>query len=641
MRPATANDGPPPRTLAAVTGPLHTRVSAGDPAPTVVVGGRYRVERRLGTGGMATVDLAVDLELEREVALKRLHPHLVTDQMVDRFRREAQAAARLRHPGVVTVHDWGFDDDTPYLVMELIEGPSLRTALTRRGRLAPGEALAVLAPAMAGLAAAHRAGIVHRDVTPGNVLLGHDGASKMADFGLARPVASASVTVPDAVVGSPHYLSPEAARGDRLDARSDVYSLGCVLYECLTGAPPFEGGTAAMIATRRLSERVPPPSDAVASLPGDLDEIVLIATEPEPDDRYADAEDLLADLREAVPDGPVPVDLRDGSDLTVVIPEHATRVLDELGDHHDDGDRRRRGWVGTFLRWMLIGALLGGGGWLAFDQWVAPVTAVPEVLGLQASEARTVLEDAGFRVRVADDRAFDRDVPEGAVVQQSTTAPSRQLLTEVELVLSAGPRTGMLPPLAGREVTAARAALEELGLDLTVTTEPGYDDELPRGTVLAATPAGGATVEEGAEVTLTVSDGPAPVELPDLTGQLQGAASAELVGMGLLARVTERRHDPAPEGTVIATEPPPGATLRRGQEVGLVVSDGPEPVEVPAVEGMRESDAVRALEGAGFTVDVRYVTTLLPLARGIVDEQDPDPGTTRPRGDTVRIFVWQ
>lgn len=634
-----AVDHDPGPTLATVTGPVQTPTD-DLPRPTAVVGGRYRVERRLGVGGMATVDLARDLELDRPVALKRLHPHLVDDQTVDRFRREARAAARLRHQGVVTIHDWGFDDDVPYLVMEVVDGPSLRSALARRGRLAPGEALAVLAPAVAGLAAAHDAGIVHRDVTPGNVLLGHDGASKMADFGLARPVASAAVTVPDAVVGSPHYLSPEAARGERLDARSDVYSLGCVLYECLTGRPPFEGGTAAVIATRRLHERVPDPSQLVPGLSSALDEVVRTATEPEPEDRYEDAADLLADLHAAVPDGPVSVDLRDGQDHTVVIPEHATRVLDDLDDGHDDEDGGR-GWFGTFVRWLLIGVLLGGGAWVAFDQVVAPVTAVPDVTGQRASEARATLEDAGFRVRVADERAFDRDVPEGAVVTQSVTQPARQVLTEVVLTLSAGPRTGTLPPLVGRDETAARAALEELGLDLAVTTTVGYDDELPVGTVLEAVPAGGATVEEGTEVTLTVSDGPAPVDLPDLTGQLEGAASAELVGLGLVARVVERRFDPAPEGTVIATTPPPGTTLRRGAEVELVVSDGPEPVEVPDVEGLREAQAVRTLENAGFVVDVRYVTTLLPLARGIVDEQDPDPGTTRPRGDTVRIFVWQ
>lgn len=608
-----------------------------DLPPTAVVGGRYRIEHRLGEGGMATVDLAIDLELEREVALKRLHPHLVTDQMVDRFRREAQAAARLRHPGVVTVHDWGFDDDTPYLVMEVVEGLSLRTALARRGRLSPGEMLAVLAPAVAGLAAAHRAGIVHRDVTPGNVLLGADGASKMADFGLARPVASASVTVPDVIIGSPHYLSPEAARGDRLDARSDVYSLGCVLYECLTGRPPFEGGTAAVVATRRLDERAPAPGDTVRGISSALDEVVLLATEPDPDDRYEDADDLLADLHAAVPGGPVPVDLRDGSDLTVILPEHATRVLDDLDD---DEDERGGGWLRRFLAGLVVGLLLTGAGWVTFDRVIAPVTAVPTVMGMPLSEARAALEDAGFRVRVADERAFDREVAEGAVVRQSTTEPTRQL-SEVELVLSAGPRTGTLPPLVGRNATAARAALEELGLDLTITTEVGYDDELPAGTVLDASPAGGTVVEEGTEVTLSVSDGPAPVELPDLTGELEGAVNAELVGLGLVARTVERRFDSAPAGTVIALDPAPGTTLRRGAEVDLVVSDGPEPVAVPDVEGQREAAAVRALENAGFTVDVRYVTTLLPLARGIVDEQDPDPGTTRPRGTTVRIFVWQ
>ena len=623
-----------------MTGPLQTPTD-DLPHPTPVVGGRYRLERRLGVGGMATVDLARDLELDRPVAIKRLHPHLVTEQTVDRFRREARAAGRLRHPGVVTVHDWGFDDEVPYLVMEVVDGPSLRTALQRRGRLTPGEALAVLAPAVAGLAAAHDEGLVHRDVTPGNVLLGHDGASKMADFGLARPAASAAVTVPDAVVGSPHYLSPEAARGDVLDARSDVYSLGCVLYECLTGRPPFAGGTAAVIATRRLHERVPPPSEVVPGLSAALDEVVRTATAPERDDRHEDAAHLLADLRAAVPDGPVPVDLRDGSDDTVVIAEHATRVLDDLDDL-DGGGRDGRSWLGAFVRWLLVGLLLGGGAWVLVDQVVAPVTAVPDVTGQLASEARSSLEQAGFRVRTADERVTDPDVPEGAVVRQSVSEPARQVLTEVVLTLSAGPRTGTLPPLAGREVTAARAAIEELGLDLSVTTTVGYDDDLPAGTVLAATPAGGATVEEGTEVTLEVSDGPAPVDVPDLVGRLEAAASAELVGAGLVARVTERRHDPSPAGTVIASDPPAGTTLRRGAAVELTISDGPQPVEVPDVEGRREAEAIRVLEEAGFAVDVRGIgRPLLFLASGIVDAQDPAPGTTRPRGDTVRIFVWE
>lgn len=323
----------------------------------------------------------------------------------------------------------------------------------------------------------------------------------------------------------------------------------------------------------------------------------------------------------------------------MVLPEHATRVLDDL-DEREEEHGRPPSALRRFVTWLLIGMLLGAGGWLVFDQVVAPVTAVPTVTGLSATEAREQLEQAGFRVRIADERAFDRDVPEGSVVSQSPTTPTRQL-SEVELVLSAGPRTGTLPPLVGRDVTAARGALEELGLDLTITTEVGHDDELPPGTVLDARPAGGATVEEGTEVVLTVSDGPAPVDLPEVVGELSGAATAELVALGLTARVVERRFDAAPPDTVVATDPPPGTQLRRGDEVRLVVSDGPEPVEVPDVEGLRESAAISALEGAGFAVDVRYVTTLLPLARGVVDEQDPDPGSTRPRGDTVRIFVWQ
>ncbi|MFT5564753.1 MAG: beta-lactam-binding protein with PASTA domain [Myxococcota bacterium] len=592
---------------------------------------------------MATVHRARDEELERDVAVKLLHPHLTSDRRVlDRFKREALAAASLTHAGVVAVHDWGVDDGTPYLVMELVEGRSLRHVLDLRGRLRPGEVLSLLTPAIGGLGAAHDAGIVHRDVTPSNLLLTADGVSKLGDFGLARSIAATTATFADTVVGSPHYLSPEATRGEPLDARSDVYSLGCVLFECLTGRTPFNGDSPVAIATQHGRDAVPAASSLVPGLPAAVNEVVRRATARDPADRFADAATLGLALSAAVAGGPVPVDLRDGSTTIVVLPEHATRAIGDLSatTHVKPGRSRR---VPPRLRRLLvlglILAVLGGGGYVGWDRLIAPPTAVPAVEGMTVADARALLEDAGFVVVVDDDRPFDIDVPEGAVVSRSGDESARRMST-ITLVLSAGPRTGALLGVLGRTTANATTELESLGLDLVVTTTDAYDDTATIGTVLASTPAAGTTVAEGIEVMLTISAGPAPVDLPDLTGETEASATATLINLGLTVRIIERRYDELPQGSVIVSAPTSGSTVLRGAEVGLTISDGPQPIEVPDVEGRREADAVAALEALGFVVDVRYVQTLLPFSVGVVDAQDPAGGSIRPKGSTIRIFVW-
>lgn len=603
---------------------------------------------------MATVHLAVDEVLQREVAVKLLHPFLVGDDVaLDRFRREARAAAQVEHAAVVRVHDWGVDEAQPYLVMECVRGRTLRDVLRTRGRLTPGETLALLGPAAAGLAAAHASGLVHRDVTPGNLLVDRDGATKVSDFGLARTAASAVATRAE-VVGSPHYLAPEAVRGEPLDARADVYALGCVLVECLTGKPPFTAENPVAVAARHTTERVPLPSTRVSGTSAALDRVVRIATDPDPQARYADAEAFALALSAAVPEGPEAIDLRDGPEGTVVPAEHATRSLHELGGTttvvgaRDGTPRTGRRLVLRTLRLLLVLALLAGGVYVAFDRFVAPVTAVPSVVGDQASQARSTLEGAGFRVAIADEPVTDPTVPEGAVVSQSTTGEARRLVTTVELVLSLGPATAELPNLEGMSPTEVEAALTALDLDLEVTRAEAFDDNVPEGQVLAVTDGEGRALGEGTTlqerdaVTITVSAGPAPVDVPEVVGQAEADALAALSELGLEGSVSERRFDDgAPEGTVIAVEPSQGTTLRRGDAVALVVSDGPEPVEVPDVTGQQEGEAVARLERLGLQVDVRDVPTLNPFRSGRVDSQDPGPGTTLRRGDTVLLFVWR
>lgn len=615
--------------------------------PTLVLADRYRVFDVLGRGGMAAVHRGHDLRLDRPVAVKLLHPHLAHDERVrTRFRQEAHAVARLNHRGVVAVYDhWDGDDDAPpYLVMELVDGGSVRDVLDVRGSLSPGQTLALLRPAMMGLADAHARGLVHRDVTPANVLVTAEGASKLGDFGLARAAALSAATFPDGVVGSPHYMSPEAVSGRLLDARADVYSLGCMLFECLTGAPPFDGDSPQAIAVQHGIEPVPAPSRVVPGIPRTLDELIATATSAEPDDRYADAAALVVALDRAVPDGPEPIDLRTATRSLRIDPAHATTTLDDdpvtvLVGAEQRAARRR--WLQRTLAGAAAAAVVAAGGYAAWDQAIAPVTEIRDVRGLDLDLAREALTADGFEVVVADEPRHDLRRPEGAVLTQAPMGDARRGAT-IRLVESAGPRTAALPVLVGHDIEVARTAVDELGIDLQLDVSDGYDDDAPQGTVLSSTPEAGVEVQEASVVSIVVSVGPAPVELPAVAGDGQARATATLRDLGLQVAVVEQRHhDSVPQGSVIATRPKAGTELRRGDEVGLVISRGPSPVEIPDVTGLAEEDAIAELEALGLEVEVREISRLLPLGLGTVDSQAPSAGQVRPTGSTVRIFVWR
>lgn len=644
-------------------------------------GGRYVLLEEVGRGGMAAVHRAHDEVLDRTVAIKLLHAHLASDPaFLDRFRREARAAAALNHPNVVAVHDWGETPDGAYLVLQLVDGPSLREVLRARGRLSPREALAVLGPAAAGLAAAHAAGLVHRDVKPENLLLGRDGSVRVTDFGLARAAASATATFgSDVLVGSPHYLSPEAVRVEPLDARSDVYALGIVLFECLTGRPPHEAESAFATAVAHTTRPVPRPSELLPGLAPGLDDVVLRATERDRDRRTPDADAFgrqlaaavvggpaqLTPLLAATTDGPRRVNgtshpaatthapsPADGPDTGVLVPDDdhpTTAVRRGAGGTHvverDDGRGRRRrrrgrGWVVV----ALLLALLGGsaaGGYLLWDRLLAPVTTIPTVLGLASDAATGELENAGFEVTVAAERPHDLRVPEGHVLEQLPVGEARHGTT-VELVLSAGPRQVEVPELVGRPREEAVAALEAAGLAAEVAET--YDEEVPAGVVRSSSPGAGAVLDETSTVALSVSLGPQPIEVPSLVGRSSSEAAAGAADLGLEVEVVERRYDEeAPAGQVLAQTPDPdGGPLVRGDVIEVVVSDGPQPVEIPSVRGTQVDEAVAELEALGFTVEIErrggFGAFLQPNR---VFDQDPAPGATRPRGTSVLLYAYE
>jgi eukaryotic-like serine/threonine-protein kinase len=643
-------------TIARVTDPAASTVAA------TRVGGRYVLLAEIGRGGMATVHRGHDEVLDRPVAVKILHRHLAVDPtFLDRFRREARAAAALAHPNVVGVFDWGETPEGAYLVLQLVEGPTLREVLQRRGRLSPEQTAAVLLPVAAGLGAAHRAGLVHRDVKPENLLLGTDGTPRVTDFGLARAAASTSTTFgTDVLVGSPHYVSPEAVRGRPLDARCDVYALGVVLFECLTGRPPHQGESPYATALAHAASPVPPPSSLLYGLDPTLDEVVAWATAMDPAHRYVDATDFARALGIAVPErvsieplvdpeavaaGARP-SVTDGDpraaddDGTLLVDDGETRVVDDPDGATTplDRPRRRRGWLGLLLVLVLV-ATSGVGGYLIWDRLLAPVVEVPDVRGMAASEAVGILEDAGLSPRVEDDAVHHREVPAGHVVTQDPLEPARSG-HPILLVLSAGPRPVTVDDVRDLDAAAARAHLEAAGLE--VTTSSRHDDDVATGAVVGTDPEAGTVVDEGTGVVLLISQGPRPVDVPELVGGPLDDAMAATERAGLELDVVDRRHDASPAGTVIDQDPPPGETLAPGGRIGVVVSEGPPPVEVPQVRGLHVSEATRRLTELGFEVVVeRRGGVGAFLNPGQVFDQDPGPGSMRRAGDTVTLFAYE
>lgn len=656
--------------------PSRTRAEATD-----LVGGRYALRGEIGRGGMATVHRAHDEVLQRSVAIKLLHAHLAGDDtFLDRFRREARAAAAVHHPNVVTVHDWGETQDGAYLVLQLVDGCSLREVLRRRSRLSPGEALAVVGPAGDGLGAAHDAGLVHRDVKPENVLLATEGGVQITDFGLARAAASATSTFgTDVLVGSPHYLSPEAVRGEPLSPAADVYALGVVLFECLTGRPPHEGDSPYATAVAHTARQVPPPSQRQPGISPALDAVVHRATRPESADRYPTGADFAAALRAAVPDGPAPVpaptDARvalngaqrpgtsthraaDRDEMPTVVrhPDGPPPTPTDDGDGHihahaDDDpwedepahggsrSRRRRVWVAILVVLGLLAAS-GAGGYLLWDRVLAPVTPIPPVIGAEQQAATTQLEELGFEVEIADEQPHDLEVAEGHVLDQAPRGEARQGQV-VTLTLSAGPRPIEVPDVEGEPRDAAVAAIEDADLAAEVTEE--HHEQVAEGLVLRQQPAGDEVVDEASSVEIVVSLGPRPIEVPGLRGESVGQAREQLEELGLVLEIVDRRYDDdIAADHVLGQDVEAGETLVRGDTVEVVVSDGTEPIEVPNVRDEHVDDAVATLEGLGFEVEVERRGGLGALFNpGRVVDQNPGPGSRRQPGATVTVYAYE
>ena len=620
-----------------------------DPVVDRLLDGRYAVHHRLARGGMASVYLATDTRLDRRVAVKVMHPGLAEDpEFVARFNREARAAAGLNHPDVVSVYDQGTDDGHPFLVMEYVPGHTLRSVLRERLRLSPGEALAVMDHVLAALAAAHATGLVHRDVKPENVLVTPDGRVKVADFGLARAAAGATVTAATGpLIGTAAYLAPEQVRDGTSDARSDVYAAGVMLFELLTGRQPFSGDSAVSVAYRHVNEDVPEPSSVVPGIPAELDALVLAATARDPFDRPTDARALhtsLMSVRDrlglhaAVPT-PSEVEPAAPNDTLVVdrTAVAATAAVTPPRTPADDATeaaparrRRRRRWpyvVAALLVAVVVAAFLGW--YLAVGRY----TSTPSVIGLTKAAAVSKLDKAGLKHTWLPS-VYNDNIDVGLVAEEHPT-PGHDLRKggTVALALSLG--KDHVPNLRNKTVEEATAALQRA--QLTVGgTKTLYDDTIRKGRVIRTEPKAGETISPHTAVTLVISQGPQPIIMPDVTKKPVDQATSILTALGLKVTTTKAFNDKIPENSVISSSPSAGSTAHKGDTVMLVVSKGQQLYPVPDVVGMKVEDAVKTLEDAGFKVNVHQ----FPGGPDRVLSQSPGGGSKKKRGSTVTLYAF-
>ncbi len=610
---------------------------------------RYEATAHLARGGMADVYMGRDTLLGRKIAVKVLHSQFSADEaFVKRFRREAQAAANLTHPNIVGIYDWGQFEKTYFIVMELIEGRSLREVLRSEGSLLPRRALEIAAEVSAALSVAHRAGLVHRDIKPGNILLAPDGTVKVTDFGIARAWDdSAELTKTGAVMGTATYFSPEQAQGSPADERSDVYSLGVVLYEMLTGRPPFRGDSPVAVAYQHVSSDVALPSAVNPDVPPELDRIVLKAMHKDPGSRYQTAEALRADLwrvlRGEAPETTAAPPADSTKMMATPVPPPATVPPAEAYRQLEEPPASNLAFVvGTFALLATLGVLvylvfqlLGGSG--SADGSVA----VPAVAGLEEREALRMVQDAGFIA--IPQREADPAVEVGIVIRTDPAADAIVALGSTVLVyVSSGTEQFGVPFLIGLPVADAQTLIEAQGFVIGPITSQENSTE-PPGKVVGQNPPAGSQAAAGSAISLTVSAGPNQVTLESLDGLTEREAVSKLAQLGLKWDIRADFDALVERGRVIRTEPVAGQSLTPGDTVRVFVSDGPKPVDVPSLLGLTEDAARTRAESLGLVLRVSAAKIQVndPALVGRVVDQFPPAGETLLPGETVTVTLGE
>jgi beta-lactam-binding protein with PASTA domain len=621
-----------------------TQAKAADAARAkalVTLDGRYHITERIAAGGMGEVYRAHDAVLAREVAIKVLHRSLSGDQgFVDRFRREARAAATLNHPNVVTVYDWGAVDGIYYMVMEYVHGRSVREILNGHGALAPAQAAAVLDQTLAALDHAHAKGIVHRDLKPENILITTEGVVKLTDLGLARAFADAKSTRAGAVTGTVQYLAPEQIRGEPADPRSDLYALGIVGYELLTDRVPFTGETPMAIAYKHLSDRVPSPSAIATGVPAELDGFIASATDPVRELRPESALAMRRDLGTILPtldrartlaslanEVPRVTHEASGPEATAALPAAAiTQTIAQI-------EQRPRRRVRRFLVVVLALLAVAAAAWGAWAYLIPHSHPIPNVVGSSMDAASQRLHDLGFAVQIGEghyadqpaDTVYSVDPAEGVTLREGET---------VTLVPSLGPPPVLVRDVRGETLGAATEDLRSAGLDVG-TVKKVYDDTVAEDHVIRQSPLTGKA-PRGSAVELWISKGHAPVAVPAVVGKPQAVAERTLRKAGFLPVVSVAFSNDIERGDVISVDPTEATKTPYGSTVTLTVSQGPETFPAPSFIGLSPQEATAKGKQSGLHVTITYVPG---ATRTTVISQIPTAGSTVHAGDTIALWV--
>jgi serine/threonine protein kinase len=605
-----------------------------------VVDGRYQVLSKIGGGGMADVWLADDRHLQRRIALKVLHGRLAQDrEFVMRFQREAESAAGLQHPNVVAVFDRGEWQGTYYIAMQYVEGPTLKQLIDSGITVEQG--VAVIRQVLQAAGYAHRQGIVHRDLKPQNVIVDPEGKAVVTDFGIARAGVS-EITQTGSVMGTPHYLSPEQAQGFDVTAVSDLYSIGVMLYEALTGRVPFEGESAVAVAMKQVSQMPQRPSSIQPRVSPALDAVVMRALEKDPGQRFQSADAFIAALDQAMrePGGAG----RGTTSFAALPPVVATPEEEGEEDPEAKRKRRRNWWILAALVAILIGALIG-----IFASRSNPTTAVPSVEGRSLQRAEEILEQRGFTVNQPP-KQVHRQVAAGTVLEQdpSPAPPGNEAEEDcsfltlfcskpgVTLTISIGPGEGAVPKVNG--LTRAEATKKLEAAEFEVATENINSNDVEEGDVVKTEPSGGSIATHGSTVTLFISTGPKLVKVPVLVDKQRRLAVQEIRARGLTPEVGEEESN-SPVGRVLRQSPSAGQELEPGSTVQIVVSSGRETKKMPGVVGLERREAVEEVRAAGLSPVVEEEETLNEAKIGVVTRQSPHGGTELTPGSEVTLIV--
>ncbi len=614
-----------------------------------VFSGRYEIVRHIARGGMAEVYLARDLMLDRQVALKVLFPELSTDRnFVERFRREAQAAANLSHPNIVSIYDWGEEEGTYFIVMEYIEGRTLGRIIRGEGPLLADRAAEIGADVANALAFAHRSGVVHRDVKPGNVLISPTGQVKVTDFGIARAANSdQDLTQTGAVMGTATYFSPEQAQGNRVDGRSDVYSLGVVLYEMGVGRPPFSGDNPMAIAYKHVREEPVSPRTINADVPEAYEAIVLQAMAKNPNDRYSSADELRQDLmrfrqgREVLANPTVAVPV---VDATVAAPAYeATQVVNrtQVTDRAGGPPPPQKRGTGAFVVLLLVLlVILGGLLWfvaketgLIGDQ-AADRVEMPLVIGKTGEEAAAELTALGLEPIIVNEES-DQQEPGKVFGQDPPGGNQVDVGAEVTLKVVAEAVKVRLPNFVGKNIDVARDDAENAGINITVKEQP--DAKVPADQVISQPQPAGTEVPKGSSIELVVSAGKNQKPVPDVGGKEAADAANELGQAGFRTRTVREPSSSVDEGRVVRTDPASGTRIDEGSTVTIFVSSGAEQITVPNVLGKTASEAKADIEAAGLIYKEGPTMASNNTDDGKVVSQNPSGGAKVEKGSAVTV----